>query len=439
MVKHLKAETARYTLPDIVDPGEYRCFTIRVPKEKFHLAAFRGQLLELASARAWGNDTFHTALAVAAVWRRLLDEVTEFDCDLPPGSFTPMGVEGAEDNLIRQNPDNPCLLETSINGTDWCPFADLSLCTPAGSQPGSGSSQPSPGGGDQCYNARLQASNKWLLPFQVNTGDVIAISDTTGAWTDGSGLWQCPNGQSYFLGACTGTTALNGADPAPTIPHASLIAKIGSVYYAAYNTSITVPAGITAANVEFQINDASLSGNYGEVSFKACVTNNAATTWEQVFDFTQSDHGWLATHPQANTNAAVWAAGLGWQAACVHGDSDANNYQEDNINKVANANTTLSYVEVHFNRAATGVGATSLSDAIQITGVNLFLRTSGYPTGNDLLMTWVGTQALNSGQLIQANVAQAFGAVGSTTCPIVATPALIKRITVRGTGTNPFV
>lgn len=301
-----KHPIARYHLPLDVNPPTTVCFQVQVPNDFFHIIAFKSQIYQLASAAQWDNDDSHTALDVAAVWWDVFNKLKL--CE-PPTLVG--GIEGGDDLLIRQNPTNPCLLETSINGTDWCVFADLSKCVPAGSQPGSGSGLPPAGGGSQCYDARMQASSKWLLPYQVNTGDVITISLSGGAASDGSGSWFCPNGQTFFLNACTGPTSTSGSDPAPSIPHMRLIAKIGSVYYDAYNVSITVPAGISHANVEFQVNDPSLSDNYGELTFKACVQNNGAAVWTHTFDFTVSDGGFTS---DATNGGGAYIPGTGWKS-----------------------------------------------------------------------------------------------------------------------------
>lgn len=226
---------------------------------------------------------------------------------------TQFGNSGAETEefMIRQNPSNPCELQTSVDGINWCTFADLSKCIPANGQPGSGSQQPSPGGGQACYQAKMQGSGKWLLPTNVNSGDVIVVSGTNGAATDGSGIWYCPNGQTYFLGACAGATTTSSGDPLNTSPHMSLIAKINGVYYEMYNATLTVPGGVTNSIVEFQLNDSSLSDNFGEIDFQACVTNNATAAWTKTFDFTTSDGGFSSDVTNAG---AAYIPGTGWQS-----------------------------------------------------------------------------------------------------------------------------
>lgn len=67
---------ARWTLPEIVNPPTRKCFTILVPNEPYHIAAFRGALLNLASAYNWQDDLDHTAKDVANVWKSVIVDVT---------------------------------------------------------------------------------------------------------------------------------------------------------------------------------------------------------------------------------------------------------------------------------------------------------------------------------------------------------------------------
>lgn len=68
---------AKWTLPEVVNPLETMCVQIQVPKERFHIAAFRGALLNLASATQWADDPDHTAKDVANVWKAVINSMTE--------------------------------------------------------------------------------------------------------------------------------------------------------------------------------------------------------------------------------------------------------------------------------------------------------------------------------------------------------------------------
>lgn len=306
-------DRARYPLPIDVSPRTSICFQVPVPNDIFHIAAFMGQLNALASAYSWSDDPAHTALDVAKVWREIFDNLQR--CAQPPVTIK-LGAEGGDEQLIRQNPDNPCLLETSINGTDWCPFADLSLCIAGPSQPGAGAPQPQPGGGVECYHAELSANEQWLLPTAVNAGDVLVISGVSGAWSDGTN-WYCPNGQAFILGLCTGLfPVLSSTDPLPTQPHGSLVTKIAAAWSeVGLGASLTVPSGVAEGQVIFQMNDDSRSDNSGTLVFDVCVTNNQLGAWSVVFDFTLASHSAEFNHGSENGNDPKgWVSGVGYQS-----------------------------------------------------------------------------------------------------------------------------
>jgi len=260
---------AKWVLPAVIDPRKKRCFIIEVPDEIFHIAAFRGAILNLASATQWGDDPAHTARQVALVWRGVYDAIR----DCPPAPNNGTGGEG-EDTLIRQNPDNPCLLESSVDGVHWCAFADMSLCL-SGGQPGAGAEQPSPGGGEACYEGTLQANSLWLLPTNVSTGDVLSLQAVTGAGNDGGNTtWYCPNGQPFLLGLCAGSGGPITGDPLNTVNHMRLLWKINTTYYDAMAGDFTIPAGFANATAILQVNDSALANNSGSYKFRVCSTNN---------------------------------------------------------------------------------------------------------------------------------------------------------------------
>src|SRR5579884_2087348 len=76
-----------------------------------------------------------------------------------------LGSAGADTEdipMIRQDPANPCLLQTSIDGVNWCTFADISKCVPSIAQPGSGSGATPPAGQSQQTCSSLNANSTLL-------------------------------------------------------------------------------------------------------------------------------------------------------------------------------------------------------------------------------------------------------------------------------------
>jgi len=297
-----------WALPGVVHPTKTRCFQIEVPDDREYIAAFRGALLSLASAYNWADDDAHTAREVALVWWDICENV--LGCTDP--EIMGGGVDGDE-LMIRQNPDNPCLLETSINGTDWCVFADFSLCIPAPNQPGGGTSQPQPGGGVECYQAQLQANGSWVLPTVVSAGDQLEVSNATGASQDGTvSPWRCPNGLTFFAGACVGVGGTSGSDPLPSANHMRLIYVINGTAYDAMAGPFTVPGGVSSAEVTLQVNDDTLTDNSGSYQFKICATNNQSGSWSSTFDFAVSPYSSLLSLVWG-----VWNPGVGYDGTFV--------------------------------------------------------------------------------------------------------------------------
>lgn len=304
---------AKWVLPTIVNPAGRRCFVIEVPDEPQHIAAFRGAILDLASAYKWSDDTAHTAREVALVWRDVYNNMKSCADILPRGSA---GADEGVEQLIRQNPDNPCLLETSINGTDWCAFADLSLCIQLQGQLGVGAEQPRPGGGCVKYHVYMPANSLYLLPTSVSTGDTITITNPSGAANDGGEtVWRTPTGGQFVAGVDIGGYAYNAGDPQPATPHMALILKIGSSYYSFAAFAFSVPAGIANQPIILQVNDSAIANDYGGFNFDVEVCNNQAAAWTRDYNFAVSPDGWFV---DTTPRGAPWGqyAGAYFQTVC---------------------------------------------------------------------------------------------------------------------------
>ena len=70
-----KNPPARYTLPEVPQPEDYRCYQVNVPNDPMHIAAFQGQIKALAHAYTWANDPDHTALLAAEAWKPVFDDL----------------------------------------------------------------------------------------------------------------------------------------------------------------------------------------------------------------------------------------------------------------------------------------------------------------------------------------------------------------------------
>ena len=238
-----------------------------------------GAIMALANWFNYRRDTAHKGIVAARLWAEIIQAIEFTNC-------TPDTLLGGSDCggdcmgcCIRVNEGHIQTLNCGV----WedIPGGDLNDLLPGGvtQAPPGGTLEP---GQSVDYCPALAGSNSYLLPVSVNEGDTITISAASGGWSDGDiigpfgAAWSCPNGSVYALGGCGAANGTVGTDPLPTVDHMRLIVKIGADYYDAYNTTITVPAGVSGAPVVFQANDDALSNNLGSISFCANVTAGAA-------------------------------------------------------------------------------------------------------------------------------------------------------------------
>jgi len=427
-----KKKPLKWALPEVVHPVGTRCYKVHVPDDRAYIGAFLGAMFLLTKPYAWADDPSHTAIEVGAVWRGIFDSLIAGNCDRienPPQA----GVDEGE-NLIRQNPDNPCILETSINGTDWCQFADLSLCVPQGSQPGTGQDQP-PAGGCAQYQGSMNGNALWLLPTNVTTGDTIEVTGASGVTYDGGNLdWHCPGGDVFFAGFCTGVTFVHALNPLPSIPEMKLIASIGGVFYDVYNGVFTVPGGISNQPVTFQVNHSDITGDGGQLQFTVKVCNNQSANWTHTFNFLANDGGFTNIAYPAGQDTAAWTSAVGWEAVdCVNLSGPAV-YTILAIQK-ALAATTITNFDMTYDAT---LGANPAGDQTRVNlrsgGTDHFVIAEAPRAGTNLTDSWVGN--VSGVTAIQIYPIFAF-ADGGGTCD--SSPAItLKSITISGTGIDPF-
>lgn len=397
---------ARYQLPAVVHPSSHKCFVIQVPNDIYHIAAFRGQLEALARAYTWGNDEAHTALDVASVWRTVIDN-----------------MESCMPALQFRQPNN-CTLEVSTDGGfTWSPIFNSYNCAldaiaaeiANGTLQSGGVSQPPAGGtvpANEChtFHVVLQGNERWHSPVPVGDGYSIAVTNVKGGWSDGyaiGAVWQCPDGEYYSLGYCTGSfIAGYPGDPIPSLYHMRLIGHAGT-YFDAYNNTYVVPNGTGNVDLTFSANDSDIRDNLGSIEFDLAICNYG--TWCYTLDFRTSNYSQWAT---STTN---YTAGVGYT-------------QIPAGNGVA-TNVTLTF-----------------SPTIGLTAVNTRLVSSLQSNGNFTALLknpsdvtlWAdqnpvsGLYTYNGNQSNVSKIIIAPSANGSSST------IAIQSITIYGTGVNPF-
>jgi len=206
---------AKWVLPAVVDPPR-RCYTIRVPDEQFHVAAFLGVLQDLGSGMQWADDDAHTAKDVAQVWRQVIDEIER------------------DGNCM----DDPC---NDVN----IPFdPDLS--------------------GN--FTLHVIAGHFNAAPTYVKPGDTLTLINASGVWRDGI-LFVSGQSNWYRFDGGDYTDILTPAPTQPTdiltsIPHMALIGRFddnGAPYYWQLGAefgganSIVVPMTVDPLGVLFEL------------------------------------------------------------------------------------------------------------------------------------------------------------------------------------------
>lgn len=415
---------AKWTLPNVVNPTARKSFCVPVPNDPYHLAAFRGALLDLASAYKWADDPAHTAKDVAIVWRDILENLEECGGDCVVSA----AEEGMLDGMIRQNPANCAQLQSSVDGINWCEFADFSSCIADQTiQPGATPQLPPGGQYSNCLS--LSARDRWLLPIPVSTGDVISLTSIAGAWNDGTANWNCPDGSPFVLGACIGTKSHAVGDPSATFFHMQLLLNINGTWYDPVASPVTVPAGVVNVQAWFQANDATLNDNQGTIGFCVGLVKGAipANSWQHIFDFTTGQHGWAV-----NGSSGVYIAGQGYGTAdaAISGGYERSVY----IRLISPNMLPATYTYVEFDFVATfgtfAYGGAAASPEI-IDMPNGTRRQTVTPAAGQ---TQVATPALSV-----ANPADIYCKVFAdkqTTLAALAGQCIINRVILRGTGTS---
>lgn len=305
-----KQQLMKWVLPEVVDPPDTLCFQINVPNDRQHIAAFYGAIYLLSKPYAWGDDAAHTAIDVGRVWRRIFDQLIAGECNLP----TPTPPGGVfEDFEMPLRVDCDCnVFITCCDGTEKKILTADQVRELLTSQPGVGTPQPQPGL-CQTYHGLTGAAAPWYVPTTVSTGDTLELVFSSGAWNDGGEVaWRLSNGDQFFDGRNVGHPVLNGSDPLPTEPHMAMLLNIDGSYYNVAAGPVTVPSGVSNAQVLVVPNDDVLTNNAGTITFDLKVCNNQAATYsiDQTLDTFPYD--WTTDIAGVSGTQSVWNAGEGW-------------------------------------------------------------------------------------------------------------------------------
>lgn len=352
-------------------------------------------------------------------------------CKLPE-SGAPGGGPDSEDRMWRQNPDNPCILETSVDGVCWCPVFDASKCYGQITQPGAGSgSRPQPGANEhQCLT--LFANAQLLMGFVVYPGDTLNVVSASGAGNDGgTSVWYCTDGEQFFGGACIGFAHTDSGDPLPTANHMRLIWLIDGTAFDAMGGAITI-GGSGPQQAILQVNDSALANNSG--SYDVCVdlTAAAASGFTHTFDLTLNGGGFTADLDGGFTEAS-YLAGSGWHAT-TFGPLTGGAYYYTYLSITRTfATTTITSVDLYYDFHS-GTDSDPAHNRVVIFNLDttavINLAGSLFPDGDGLVEHWVGSQSASTLN-VQLGLAR-------DTSPTPGGSGRVYKIVVSGIGTDPF-
>ncbi len=302
-----------FKLPTVIDPPDSLCFTIPVPNDPGHIAAFFGAMLELTQWISWQRDAGKHGKDAAAVWREIYWNLQAQSC------LVPIASHGAEqEDFMPLRVDCDCnVFVTCCDGTEkQILTADQvrALLTGPAVNP---APQPAPGGGCQTYNGQIIGSQRQLIPTVVSTGDVITLVSIAGATSPDTTDWFCPDGSTYFAACVSGTGGMNVGACLPSTTIYSVILIIDGVYYPFTGNTFTVPAGIANKAPALLVNALTTDDLDGTLTFAAQVCNNSAVRFTHHFNFRLSTYGFVIDTRGGNSNCA-WTPGSGYNVSVAN-------------------------------------------------------------------------------------------------------------------------
>lgn len=298
-----------FPVPQNTEVKGVRCLKIYIPDDDSYELLTWSCLTLLTRWNSYQQDGHHKAADAATLFRSALWDNPFEHCQeekTPGGEVDGLDMASLCELLRWHNGKLQaycCGEWQDISGDG--PSQDLVQRTDGGEGPS--------GGACQDFNIVLQGSGKYLLPIPVSSGYTLEFTALKGGWTDNGLVWYCANGQGYTLGECSGSGTTDPGDPLPSTRHMAVVAEIDGTFYSCIDGKITVPAGVTNANVTFQANDSDITNNYGSVSFKVTVCNKNQPSFTHHFDFRTGLQGWTVCTAGATPPLAAWISGTGVQ------------------------------------------------------------------------------------------------------------------------------
>lgn len=471
-----------YLVPSPASPYELQCFRVYVPKHTWYIGAFWAAYQFFTSWQAWARDPLHRGKIAAALWRTAFEKAR--------AEYNPEG--NCEMNItdIRLKPENPCILQVEYDGNQvWVDKADMSKC--GGDCSGSGGAIQFDGETVNRWDECLQKWTPVAPAFNPSTqGEYVSTyDDLSGACNGAANItaWidDMANTQLQFMadGAFIGQLG--------TLLVQSMLISVGITPFltavvdlfltefaedgAVLGDAATLDVADEFKQILYRYMDA--DGTIREPNFTTCVTelyarrdeetvntgervrwghmanllslagpyvasrNNKwagitdadcdALEWQHVFDFSVSKQAWYLWDGFVGVPSGVYDAGDGWRAAVR---LYSGNNQMNLVIRTAFQATTITAIDILYD-VEVGVNTIGTAPFIQLfknADGSPFQQWSNLADGDHETKHWSGSESMGMLSLALTAAADAAdpAAPGGS--------ALVRKITLRGTGVNPF-
>lgn len=429
--------------PDPVDPGKTVCIKVTIPDDVQYRGAFWGQMFYLTKWFAWEKDAAHTAKDVAALWQSCIMQSYENWID---------GARCEDCTMeIRQNPQNPCQLQQSLNGIDWETVADFTDCKGETYSPYEPSELPLTNDERMDWAGLLGAAISTFAGYAQTT-----VSNTINyysSFTPISKVYTVP--QTYILAEMTTdwrNTAPAGERAELTSASSTFFRDFGEAIVCALDPygnwtnaqrEIVATAGelgseSTARFIEqfLQMSPTAVMESYRENHVGWTYNRNnmfpvpIECDWEHVIDFTITDGDfYLETYFPGDITQGEWVSGVGWRSTwgisiTEVGDERVTIKLDFDLSRVTSFKITYDLDEP-FHPSANGSIKSGVVDTPFIM------------SGGENEVIWTGDAMISS---VQAIINGGLWVVDPEPPPYVASGRKCKIIsaTITGIGANPF-
>lgn len=442
-----KQKNAGYIIPEQINDYDLLCVQMFIPNNLDYIAAFSGQLWELGTWFTWEKsytpgDT--RASQAAAYWRYLLDTYLCIQFNKPREDD---GMPCCDDDKLLSRFTADGVFQTSSDGgVTWADNPGLDPRNDAVQSPPIGGSEPGVkcAAADNVRDVFKTYRDQLVALLTAGTTFLAIIAGLIGALGVLLGLSVVASSIGVLLfGIAAGLLTLTPTEAEAALDDTFMeqfkcivfchMHADGTVGYddwqgilADINTSfsgftLTFFKGLTQAMGYIGINNAATIG----VS-TASDCDDCGCGWCYTFDFEATNGGFTIVP----TTGGFYEPGVGWKSDYWVG-GDGNGYRAVDIKKDFVATVTSMDIAVHVS--GQGTPPYNPNWVYAASNIGALITSGSTPVApEDVVLSWEGLQSVTGLSLVQ--VSAGFGSGGFDPGGEV----VIKTITLRGTGSNPF-